>query len=222
MPAAPKSLPIPLPARVVRTHREFERECVEFFAEIVQLFGVPKSVGQIYGVLYASPVPLSFSDIVEELEISKGSASQGLQLLRSLGAINEAKSDEQRAKRVVGPALATVPSTPKTIRLADQLNGEKPDHSHFHTHSHSGGDVSRRIAYEPELSLRQLITGVLREQIAPMAAAGTGRLKRLRQLAEETEEGKAFYLGRVKQLEIWRKRFNTVAPVLGALLGPKK
>lgn len=72
--------------------REFERECVDFFSEAVQLFGVPKSVGQIYGLLYASPEPLGFSDIVERLEISKGSASQGLQLLRTLGAINAADS----------------------------------------------------------------------------------------------------------------------------------
>lgn len=64
----------------------FETECITFFAEVVQIFGVPRSVGQIYGLLYASPTPLSFSDIVEQLEISKGSASQGLQLLRSLGA----------------------------------------------------------------------------------------------------------------------------------------
>lgn len=174
-----------------RAQKAFQTECVEFFAEIVQLFGVPKSVGQIYGVLYASPVPLSFSDIVEELEISKGSASQGLQLLRSLGAIN----------------------------AADVVGGESQISN---SASQIAMRASRGIAYEPELSLRQLITGVLREQIAPMAAAGTGRLKRLRQLAEETEEGKAFYLGRVKQLDTWRKRFNTVAPVLGALLGPKK
>ncbi len=56
---------------------------------MVQLFGVPKSVGQIYGLLYASPEPLGFTAIVERLEISKGSVSQGLQLLRALGAINK-------------------------------------------------------------------------------------------------------------------------------------
>jgi DNA-binding transcriptional regulator GbsR (MarR family) len=61
---------------------------VAFFAEAVLILGlVPKSVGQIYGLLFASPEPLSFSDIVERLDISKGSASQGLQLLRSLGAV---------------------------------------------------------------------------------------------------------------------------------------
>ncbi len=61
------------------------------FSEVVQVFGVPKSVGQIYGLLYASPVPLSFSDIVARLDISKGSASQGLQLLRTLRAAQPAK-----------------------------------------------------------------------------------------------------------------------------------
>jgi len=66
---------------------------VGFFADAVQLFGVPKSVGQIYGLLYATPAPLTLADIVERLEISKGSASQGLQLLRSLGAIHEAAAD---------------------------------------------------------------------------------------------------------------------------------
>lgn len=69
----------------------FEQECVGFFADAVQLFGVPRSVGQIYGLLYATPEPLTLADIVERLEISKGSASQGLQLLRTLGAIHEAE-----------------------------------------------------------------------------------------------------------------------------------
>jgi DNA-binding transcriptional regulator GbsR (MarR family) len=66
----------------------FARECVAFFGEAVQIFGVPPSVGQIYGLLYASDTPLSFSDIFGRLAISKGSASQGLNLLRSLGAVH--------------------------------------------------------------------------------------------------------------------------------------
>jgi HTH-type transcriptional regulator, glycine betaine synthesis regulator len=166
----------------------FEQECVLFFAEIVQLFGVPKSVGQIYGLLYASPEPLGFPEIVERLEISKGSASQGLQLLRSLGAISEAD-----------PASSTSTS---------DFNSPRRE--------------VRGVAYEPELSLRQLVTGVLRERIAPMAQPGEARLKRLKELAEQAPEHTRFYLGRAKQLESWRKRFNTVLPLLTALLGPKK
>lgn len=141
-------------------------------------------MGQIYGLLYASPEPLGFSDIVERLEISKGSASQGLQLLRSLGAINEV-------------ARSSV--------IANQES-----------------QIKRSVvAYEPELSLRQLVTGVLRERVAPMASTGADRLKRLKELAEESPANTKFYLGRTRQLDHWRKRFTTVLPLLTALLGPK-
>src|SRR5688572_16073888 len=81
----------------VRKQRRFERECSQLFGEIVEVLGVPHSVGQIYGVLFASPKPLSFSDIIKQLEISKGSASQGLQLLRTLGAIRLLSPLDERA-----------------------------------------------------------------------------------------------------------------------------
>jgi len=60
---------------------------VAFFGEAVQLLGISASVGQIYGLLYSSQTSLSFSDIFERLKISKGSASLGLNLLHSLGAV---------------------------------------------------------------------------------------------------------------------------------------
>jgi DNA-binding transcriptional regulator GbsR (MarR family) len=78
---------------------EFSRDCVEFFGEAVQLFGMSPSVGEIYGLLYASLEPLSFSDIFERLEISKGSASQGLNLLRSLGAVHTAEPVDGNGRR---------------------------------------------------------------------------------------------------------------------------
>ena len=70
------SRPTSAPPSSVSADGAFARECAQFFEETVRLFGVPPSVGQIYGLLYASPEPLSFTDIVERLEISKGSASQ--------------------------------------------------------------------------------------------------------------------------------------------------
>ena len=176
----------------------------------MQIFGVPKSVGQIYGVLYASPSPLSFSDIVDRLEISKGSASQGLALLRSLGAINEAKSEELGAKN-----RAVNAKRDANISLSGRGISPSP--------LTSDGTRSARIAYEPELSLRRLMSGILQERIAPMAAAGADRLNRLRELAEQdgNEEGNDFYLDRANQLNTWRRRLRTVLPVLSALLGPK-
>lgn len=65
-----------------------EAEAVELFVGLVRVVGLPKSVGQIYGLLYISNVPLSLDDIAERLEISKGSASQGLRFLRTAGAVH--------------------------------------------------------------------------------------------------------------------------------------
>ena len=160
---------------------------MELFAEIVQLFGVPNSVGQIYGLLYASPAPLSFSNIIELLDISKGSASQGLQLLRSLGAIC-----------VTGP---------KFKELGDMQKSE--------------GNAAHREYYEPELSLRKLVGGILNRQVAPFAAIGAKRLNRLLALTGHGDQENKFYLERAKQLNTWRRQLKTVLPVLSALLGPK-
>lgn len=60
---------------------------MELCADTVQQLGLPRSVGQIYGVIYASPQPLAFADVVAALGISSGSASQGLRFLRELGAL---------------------------------------------------------------------------------------------------------------------------------------
>ena len=65
------------------------RECGTLFSGfcILHIPGVPKSIGGIYGLLFASPEPLCFTDIVEKLGMSKGSASQGLAFLRQSGPI---------------------------------------------------------------------------------------------------------------------------------------
>jgi Predicted transcriptional regulators len=183
--------------------RRFEAECVQFFAEAVQLFGIPKSVGQIYGVLYASPRPLGFLDIVERLEISKGSASQGMQLLRELGAINEVRGKGRGNKSAA-------------IRNGDAAEGA----NEVGSANDSGSSRGVRVLYEPELSLRRLVSGVLRERIAPMAATNAERLANLKSLAAQAGPDGKFYLARAKQLNTWRRRMRAVLPVLMALLGP--
>ncbi|MAS95526.1 MAG: hypothetical protein CMO55_20185 [Verrucomicrobiales bacterium] len=73
-----------------------ERESVEYFVSLVQLFGLPKSIGQIYGLLFVSKAPLAMDDIMSRLGISKGSASQGLSLLKSLGAVTSIEIPGER------------------------------------------------------------------------------------------------------------------------------
>lgn len=67
-----------------------ERQVVDVFVDGVRVLGLPRSIGEIYGLLFISQAPLSLDDLVDRLNISKGSASQGLRMLKSLGAVNEA------------------------------------------------------------------------------------------------------------------------------------
>jgi len=58
------------------------------FIHLGQIFGAPKSLGAIYGLLFLSPEPLSFDDVARRLQLSGGSVSQGLKTLKALGAVH--------------------------------------------------------------------------------------------------------------------------------------
>lgn len=147
---------------------DFERECVGFFADLVQVLGVPRSVGQIFGLLFASPHPLSFTDIAARLDISRGSASQGLQSLRTLGAVR------------------------RTVNSLD-----------------------RRELFVPELGLRKLFAGVIREKIDPLLSDDDSRLQRLRglALAGSGAPNARFYLQQVRQIDRWRRQISLLLPM---------
>lgn len=82
------------PAAVV----SFESDVVDFFVSAAELLGVPKSLAAIYGIVFASPTPLSFADIEARLDLSKGSISQGLRALREVGALQEVSKPEDPAE----------------------------------------------------------------------------------------------------------------------------
>jgi HTH-type transcriptional regulator, glycine betaine synthesis regulator len=62
---------------------------VQCAGSLFQKLGLPRSTGQIYGLLYLSKSPMTLDDIVSSLELSKGSASNGTRHLVSLGAIRQ-------------------------------------------------------------------------------------------------------------------------------------
>ena len=64
-----------------------EVEAIELFIGFFKLIGLQKSVGEIYGLLFVSPRALAMDDIMLRLGISLGAASQGLKVLRSVGAV---------------------------------------------------------------------------------------------------------------------------------------
>lgn len=78
------------------TPGELERQVVQVFVDGVRVLGLPKSLGEIYGLIFISPEPLSLDDLVEGLGMSKGSASQGLRALKGLGAIREISVEGSR------------------------------------------------------------------------------------------------------------------------------
>ena len=76
-----------------------ERQVVGFFVDGVRVLGLPRSIGEIYGLLFISRNPLALDDLVRRLGISKGSASQGLRMLKNLGAVREAADNGNGERR---------------------------------------------------------------------------------------------------------------------------
>ena len=80
---------------------DWEIAAIDLFLNAANSFGLPKSYGQIYGLLFCRDHPLSLDCVMELLKISKGSASQGLRALRQLGAISSVLEHRDRKERFV-------------------------------------------------------------------------------------------------------------------------
>lgn len=80
---------------------EIEVEAIEMFINFLKLIGLPKSIGEIYGLLFVAPRPMAAEEIIQRLGISTGAASQGLKLLRGLGAVKAVYSPGDRRDHFV-------------------------------------------------------------------------------------------------------------------------
>ena len=67
----------------------FQLESVTLFISVFGVLSLPRSIGEIYGLLFSTQEPLSLDDVQHRLQLSRGSASEGLRWLRSLGAVNQ-------------------------------------------------------------------------------------------------------------------------------------
>src|SRR5436190_23572761 len=77
----PEQIPIVTPLTSLET------EIIDFFVQLSRLLGQPRSLAEIYGLLFISARPLAMDHLIERLNLSKGSASQGLKFLRNIGAV---------------------------------------------------------------------------------------------------------------------------------------
>ncbi len=77
----------PRPVPKAQTLGALEFEFIDMFVRLSRALGQPGSFGQIYGFIFISRQPQTMEDIEARLQISKGSASQGLKFLREIGAV---------------------------------------------------------------------------------------------------------------------------------------
>ena len=80
---------------------DLDIEAIDLFINFLKLIGLPKSVGEIYGLLFVAPRPLSMENLMDRLQISLGAASQGLKLLRSFGAVKVVYAPGERRDHFV-------------------------------------------------------------------------------------------------------------------------
>ena len=110
-----------------------EAEFVGFFVHLATSVGLPRSVGEIFGLLFAAEAPVAFDEVVARLGISKGSASQGLRLLVKIGAVSQTYVPrdrrtfyvaETRMRQLVSSALqeSLRPHLEGNSRLVSQLD----------------------------------------------------------------------------------------------------
>jgi DNA-binding transcriptional regulator GbsR (MarR family) len=59
------------------------RSFVAHFGEMGSRWGINRTVGQIYALIYVSPIYLNADDIAERLEFSRGNVSMGLKELQA-------------------------------------------------------------------------------------------------------------------------------------------
>ena len=155
----------------------WETSMIDVFVRAAGLIGLPRSIGEIYGLLFCTPKALSFDELVERLQISKGSVSQGLKVLRQLGAVK----------------LHYVPG-------------------------------SRRDHYQPELSMKRLVRGFIKDQFEPHLLSGSQRLDNIDALIEDEsdEASRTHARNRLGTLRSWQQRTRKLMPIVMAVLGGAK
>jgi len=92
----PSAFKDPLPAPSSALAGDYESGLVDIFADLAELFGNPRSYGQIYGLLFANENPLSMEEIARRLDMSQGSISQGLRQLEAFGAVVKERNNGSR------------------------------------------------------------------------------------------------------------------------------
>lgn len=151
-----------------------ETELILFFVRIAQAFGIPKSTAEIFGLIFASPEPVSFDTVVRRLELSKSSASTGLRFLQRMNAV------------------VTVPLP-----------------------------MERKTYYQPEMSMRRLVSGLLEETALPHLQESSVHLDNLETLFNAQEAVDPRLENRIAHLRNWNRKASRLLPLILRFAGGK-
>lgn len=167
-----------------------EVEVIAIFVQMTQVLGLQRSLGEIYGLLFATPQPLSFQEIGERLKLSKGSVSQGLRFLRTIGAV--------RAVVVAG----------------DRREFFEPE---TELRALVGGILRERL--NPQLEAWGARAKSLKiDDFMPESRSGEGEGNTVEDSAWAAAERRVLS-NRLEKLKTWQKRANAVLPMVSKLLG---
>lgn len=75
---------------------QLERQAVEAMAEVCRLYGIPPSLGAAWGVLFASPHPLSLTEVASAVGVAKSTASTSLRRLEHLRMVRRRSQPGER------------------------------------------------------------------------------------------------------------------------------
>lgn len=146
-----------------KTRRAF----VEAGGNFCRKVGLPKSIGQIYGLLFLSPKALSLEDITQLLEISKASASVGTRQLATWGALRQVWVPGARRDY-----FEAVPELRQIIRrayeefLRPKINASEKRYERFQSLLEEDLAAGRLTAEEHKFCATRLLrVGRLQEQI---------------------------------------------------------
>lgn len=127
-----------------------ERSAIDFFVRMADLLGVPKSVAEIYGLLYVSADPIGFPEIERRLALSKGSVSEGLRFLKDHGMVESKRVPRVRADLwSVSPSLAAALVALMRGRVQPALESAAPALSKLQEQAAAAGvaaPVAERLA----------------------------------------------------------------------------
>ena len=155
---------------------ETEAALIAFFVRLAQAFSLPKSLGEIFGLVFCSPEPVSFDEVVTRLGLSKGSASQGLRLLQKMNAV-------------------------RTVYVARD----------------------RRTFYEPELSMKRIVSGFLSQTVIPHLRNGTDEIEKIfHRLDGSNDPEEKILKERLEALRSWNKRANQLLPAVMKITGVER